>query len=1176
MRHKSHAELKRAKTIKGMLGMKKHPFSEAYCNVHKRRDSRKIVLCILASLTCAGTLSTWSDAAWAQNRQPQTPNRPSPPGANRPAKPNPQQPVAPARKMSDEEKRKDRVRALFADAANAQNNGAYPLAMEQWQKLIKEFPNDPLSSSARYYLGLCFQEQSPPDYAKAVGTFRKALEDKELKEQEEALVNLGWCLVQIGTLQTAEGQAGSDAEKNTKTTFTEASKVFATFLDKYPDSPSADRAVFYAGEAESRLGNTQKAVGLYNQLVHDKKLAKSPLVPEALFAIGFSYEELKQPKLASENYEALLVGHPKHPLVRDANVRLGEIALQMDNPDQAAARYEKVVASADFKKTPMADYIYSRYAFALAKSGQYAKSSEAYKQLAAMFPNSKYAQNASLSMAQALMRDKKYPQAEEAFKQVVTSKDAKAIEAAHWLCQLAILQNRKEQVVPIAREALGWASKIPAKDLTSASKTQLALLKMDLADGLFAGAEGKAEARKIYEQIAVEYADEAVSPRATYNAAFAALQLGDLPEAQRWSEAFQTRFPGSELTPDVAYVRAESLLQRNEHPAASDAFEKLVQSAKDHPSKTAWELRGITAQYLAGQPEKALARIDTILQASKEPGVQAEARFLQGACLLKTAKPDEAIVALEKSLQASTNWGQSDEVLLVLAQAFEAKQDKAQAKTVLERLLKDYPKSRFKTQAEFRLGQLSAQAGKVQEAIDWYQRVIAQNADANLRDFAKFDTAYLLIQQNQYDKAQGLVQQVLESTKNVGLAQEATVANAICLRQAGRVQESIDALTKLIEQKPTKGALVKALYELGVARVATQKYQEAVVIFDRIEKEFPEYALMDRVLFEQAWAQKELGNLEQANRSFRMIAERYPESSVAAESYFHVGQAEFDNASFETAVKAYTVAASKSPSKELQEKSLYKIGLALYQQKQYQESAKQFGKQLAAFPKGELALDARLMVAECAFKLQQFASAMIHYDSARKALESSEDRVGIQEQVQALIYLHGAQTASELKKWSDVEAWVTKMAAVVPDSNLLPIARYEQAVALQNLKKNEEALKLFESIAEEQRNELGARSRFMEGELYFAQKDYAKAVQVFQKAMYGFGGTQAPTELKNWQARSAYEAGRCSEVLIGDLTGERRKKAIEGAKKFYEFLISNHGEHELARQAQERIDELSK
>ena len=141
-----------------------------------------------------------------------TGNPRSNPGTQRPAGQGPagaaaKNPPAPApKKVSEEDKRKERARALFADAANAQNNGAYPLAMEQWTKLIKEFPTDPLASSARYYLGLCYQEQETPDYNNAVATFRKALEDKNLKEQEEAMLNLGWCLVQLGTLEDSQSE----------------------------------------------------------------------------------------------------------------------------------------------------------------------------------------------------------------------------------------------------------------------------------------------------------------------------------------------------------------------------------------------------------------------------------------------------------------------------------------------------------------------------------------------------------------------------------------------------------------------------------------------------------------------------------------------------------------------------------------------------------------------------------------------------------------------------------------------------------------------------------------------------------------------------------------------------------------------------------------------------------
>ena len=244
------------------------------------------------------------------------------------------------------------------------------------------------------------------------------------------------------------------------------------------------------------------------------------------------------------------------------------------------------------------DYIYSRYALALAKAGQVTKSNEAYKQLGQWFPNSKYTQNASLSIAQSLMRDKKYAQAEEAFKSILANKDEKGIEAAHWLCQLAILQNRRTEVVSIAMEALDWIGKLNPKSLSPAATTKIATLKMDLADGLFGTAEGKAEARKLFEQIASDTSEPTIASRATYNAAFAALQLADFPEAQRWAEAFEKKFPNNDLSPDVAFILAESLFQQKQYEPAALVFEKLVQTASDHPSKQAWELRGITAQFI--------------------------------------------------------------------------------------------------------------------------------------------------------------------------------------------------------------------------------------------------------------------------------------------------------------------------------------------------------------------------------------------------------------------------------------------------------------------------------------------------------------------------------------------------------------------------------------------------
>ncbi len=1071
-----------------------------------------------------------------------------------------------ARKMTDQERRSERARELYADAANAQNNGAYDLAIEQWSKMISEFPELPLTSSARHYLGVCYQEQDPPNYPKAIEAFRAALEDSELKEREEALINLGWCLFQSGTSK----------EPADKALLAESSRSFSMFLDKFPDSPLADKAMFYAGEAEARQGRNDRAIAFYNQLLQSRPFAKSSLRQDAMFSLGLSYEDVQQTKLAMETYDTFLTTYPKHALVIDATVRMAELALQSQQADKAVQLFARVVDQPELKKMAIADYVLYRYAFALAKAGQLTQSSDAYKKLSEQFPNSPYAANASLAIGQTLMRDKKYNDAARAFERLLATKDERAIEAAHWLCQIAILQNRAPDAIPLAREALQWSSKWDPQALTPTTVSMLALLRMDLADGLYATAEGKAEARKLYEQIAVESTELSIGPRATYSAAFGALQAGEHAEAQRWSEAFTKRFPNDELALDVAYVRAESLLQLSQFESAATAFDQLVSSATDHPSLPAWELRGATAKYLAGDYKGAQAYIPKILARSPEPSTRAEALYLNGASFLKQQETKKAIEAFEASLLADAAWTQADETLLLLSQAYEVLQETTKAKAALERLIKDYPNSRFRKQAEFRLGQMSAAVKDYPAALSWYDRVLSQPIDGSLADFVRYDKAFVLIQTNRFAEALDLLNLVSDSNKNTSLARECTTAKAICLRRLNRAAEAIPPLEKLLETETSMAGRPKVLYELGLAYSDQKEFPKTIRVLSEIAQSFPDYPLMDRVIFELAWAHKSNGDADSAKRYFQRITELFPESPLAAESFFHVGQTEFENASFESAVKAYTVAATKSASPELQEKSLYKLGLSLFQQRAYADASEQFTKQLKSFPDGSLSIDARMMIAECSFKLERYTTAWPQFEQARKALESHPDASTINDQVRALIYLHGAQSARELKRWKDVDDWITRMQDVMPQSNLDMIAKYEQAFARQNLKRVDEAVQLYEEVAESERNALGARARFMIGEVYFADRNFAKAVTEFQKVMYGFGGNQAADDIKNWQARSAFEAGRCSEVFIADLSGERRKKAIETAVKFYEYILDNHSQHEMADQASQRISELKK
>jgi hypothetical protein len=98
----------------------------------------------------------------------------------------------------------------------------------------------------------------------------------------------------------------------------------------------------------------------------------------------------------------------------------------------------------------------------------------------------------------------------------------------------------------------------------------------------------------------------------------------------------------------------------------------------------------------------------------------------------------------------------------------------------------------------------------------------------------------------------------------------------------------------------------------------------------------------------------------------------------------------------------------------------------------------------------------------------------------------------------------------------------------------------------------------------------------MRGELLFEQKKHADASREFQRAMYGYGGDEATSETKNWQAKSGYEAGRCAEVQLNmATTAPDKQKHLADARRFYTFVSEKHAQHELAAEAKKRLSALS-
>ena len=1054
----------------------------------------------------------------------------------------------------------EQAMAAYADAANFQTNGAIPLAIDAWQKYLKQYPNEPLVSKASHYLGVCYMQQAQPDYTAAANAFQLAVSDPKSELREESLVNLGWC----------QFAAAGDGEARDAARLKAALDAFKTLIKEKPTSKYVDRALFYGGEAAYALGDGKEAVAFYDKLLGLDASKESPLRCDALYARGIALEDMKRYDDAMASYRQLLEGCKDGDLAIDARIRLGDASIVQKKYADAIKWFGEVVAE-DTSERP---YALLRQAFAMVQADKPADAAAIYERLLTEFPNSPYTSVATLASAQTIYRAGNLDEAAKRFSRVLQQSDKpSATEAAHWLATIALRKGKPDAAVNVA-----------LKQIASGTEGPYAVtLKMDLAEATMLIGGKTEEAMKLFRDLFTQSPQSPEASRALYNAAFAAMQLGKFEESAQWAAEFVAKFPGDSLTPDVRYIVAESKLMTGSSEAAADDYLKLVDDpiSKEKVQRPLWVMRAATALSLSGKADGAIELLEKNLPAFS-PTQQAEAAFMAGTLHLTAGRSKEAISAFGKSLSVDPNWPRGDEARLQLGQSHLIGGDEANAAAQWQEVIKQFPKSPRSDQARYRLAQASARANEHATAVQRFDELLASGLDPSLRPFALYGRSWNLMRSDKAADALKSLDQLTKDHPDHPLVGDARLARGMCLRSMGKPDEAMKQLEQFLADDPKGINRGHALYEMALIDQSQNRAGKAAERLEQLVTAVPNYPNVDKVIYEWAWSLKESGNDDQAEVRFKELVEKFPKNPLAAEAYYFIGQRLYEKESWAGAGEQYAKAYQLAGDNELKERAIYRRGWSLYREGKFKESSESFAAQVKEFPSGKFLADGLLMVGEGFFKLGQFEPAIAAFEVARKRiLDTNESEANVKDpadrQVRELVFLHGGQSQSQLKQWDAAINWFNELQSRFPSSSYLPQSQYETAYSHQQAGKDKEALALYEKVAGDQRNEVGARARFMMGEIFFGRSDFANAIPEFQRVMYGYGAEQAPAEIKNWQAKSGYEAGRCSELMMqGVKTNDARAKTAAIAAQFFNYVIQKHPQHDLAPKSQERLEVLKK
>ncbi|HEY2411728.1 MAG TPA: tetratricopeptide repeat protein [Pirellulaceae bacterium] len=1029
----------------------------------------------------------------------------------------------------------------YREAANFQNNGALEVAVEEWQKFLKNFPGDPLAAKAQHYLGVC--QLQLKSFAAAAEAFEAVVaKHPKFELLEETLFDLGTC-------QYAMARGGEAAR------YEAAAKAFGTLLDKYPASKHADEALFYRGEAFYAAGQKAEAIKAYVRL--DTQFANSKWRAEALYALGVAEEELGDSRGAAEQYQAFLKEFGQQPRATDVKLRLAESLLKAGDAERAAKLFGELAAN---PLNQGGDWALVRLGYCLVKLDRAADAAAVFSSVPEKLPDSKYVAEATLLAGRLFYRADKLDEASKWLIRAMQLPGHEAAEAAHWLCRILLKRGEAKKAAEIGKEEAVRHGDAPFA----------VNLRLDQADALYEMPERREEALALYAKLVDDHPQHELAAQALYGAAFTALKLMRYEEALQYAERFLKAYAASDFRADVEYVAAECNLQLRNYDAAGAQYRKLLSESPKHADADAWRLRVGLISYLKKDYQGAITDLSPVAAGLKSAEARAEALFLVGASQFHENRFAEAKQSLRESVAASAKWRQADETLLLLARTEAKAGDTTLAIDHARRFLAEYPMSKLLDEIHYRLGEWNAAAGDSEGAVREYGIVAAKFADSSFAPYALEGKAWAEYKQKDFAAGRATFSQLIETFPQHALVGDARYGRALCCRQLGDFAAAVADLDVVLRSSPEAERRADALFERGLAQVAAKDSAAAAASFEELLKANPRYASADQALYEIGWAIKSQDKQVEAAKAFERLAKDYPESPLAAEAWFHVGEDCYERKDLGEAATAYSKARAAKASGELAEKATYKLAWTEYEAVQYSAAERHFAEQLKAFPRGALAADAAFMRAECLFRLEKYEAAEALYEVALKTKPESPT-------ARAMLLLHAGQTAAQLKKWETSAAILTQLLETQPESPLLAEANYELGWAKQNLKQLDDAQHYYEAATEQSKGTVGARARFMRGELFFAAKKYDEASKEFQRAMYGYGGEQAANETKNWQAKSGYEAGRCAEVQIGTAAdAATKKKLVADAERCYRFVLERHAGHELAEIARKRLAALGK
>ena len=333
------------------------------------------------------------------------------------------------------------------------------------------------------------------------------------------------------------------------------------------------------------------------------------------------------------------------------------------------------------------------------------------------------------------------------------------------------------------------------------------------------------------------------------------------------------------------------------------------------------------------------------------------------------------------------------QLLFDMARRSERAGDLEQAANYYERIIANYPRHRFFLRALMARALLHHQQEEFAEAAPLFERFVAETPPGHNRVRAQFMLADSFQRQRKFREAVQAYRRVVEwmsadepvdnvtaedVERNERLAERALFFTGFSF---GRMQEpaaqrsafadrGILIYRQFLGRHPESSLAPRAMRDKGALLLELGRTEEAAEVFETLARRYPDSEEGRNALFELVRSAFEIGNRDIARDAFRQMIEA--PDNYSPEEFTRIGQLMLENGMYDDVIPAYRQVVATTEERRMLELALFGLGSAYSQQGDHGEAVTMLNDLLERFPNSPFFYDAKFLLADAHLQRQEF------------------------------------------------------------------------------------------------------------------------------------------------------------------------------------------------------------